>query len=1590
MARLFEGALDELHNAERHYLEAARLAPDHVAAVRGARRILLAGGKHASALPLFDQEMRATPDPKRRAVLSYRKGRVLEDGLERRDDARKCYSQALELDRDNASVLKAIERSERKAGAWAALGRTYGQLASSLPSDARLRAAWMTTRARIAETREKDPKLAVELYRAALDLDPRAPQALAALKRLARSQRLWNELLAALSKEVQLAQEPQTRSRALVQMAHVQRTALGDTAAAVVSLEKAYEQDPNDRRIVKALAEHYTSTGRNEALASALTRLAETASDPRERASLAHRLGMHFGDVLEDRDRARRWLEIALSVDPAHGPSQLALAALYETLGDHEALANLQHARIAATDDPKARAEAHASLGRLFEERLGRKEEAVQHYAEALGLDATRDDAFKALDRLLTGAGRYRELAELYQRKVDRAAEEAQAIGFLFRIGAIYEDRLDEPETALHAYERILERAPENLGAIQALARAAERAGKHDRLVRALEWEAKLASAERSHELEVRAARTIDQHLNDPERAIAKLREVLAKDVAHREALDALAAMLQRLGRFDDLLVVHERRLEITPRGPLQIALLFEMAELCRTRLARLDDAIGLYKRALTVDASHDPSYGGLVSCLEERERWPELAQALEKRIAQASDPSTRAHLACDVAEIYEERLRQPERALTAYDQALSARPGLVVAVEARNRLLTDKGAWQRLTESLAAEADAATTDSAAIDALLRAGEVHFDRLDDAAAATDCYQQVLARDANHAGALLALEEIYEKTGDVKALGDVYRRQADVLGDEAARVAALRELSRVERDDRLLRETYETILSLERGDEEALEGLAAMARARKDEAALIGLEARLATATTDPTLTAFHQARVAEQLERVGGPGALESYRAALALDPESMSVTRGFTRVARAAADPDALREAAEREARVTNDIELAVDLLLHAAVVRGERRDSQGAVADLEKALELDPDNREVAVRLKNLLIALGQVPYLVDVLGRAAGNAHKPERAADLFVMTAELHAERREDLPAALAACDRALAKVSKHIGALTHRAAYLERSRQWSEAADALRRVVEHSKETTVLMDAHLRLAAICDEHLGDVDQAIRSLRAVLVTDEKNHVALSRLCRILLGRGNRDEALVLAQRLVETAEDPTERSAALVEVARIEKARKRPVEAAGALMNAVALSGPSNPAAEELQKLIGHAENATWDSYLGVLMRYKDLASRMHAPVGDVYLAISHVFGDHMNRPDRAMTTLREGIEREPSSAPLVLALGDRLARAGNHDRVIDEMRRFLEHDVTHPDIWRRLARALGAVGEGEESITVLSTLLVLENATPEETMVLRTRRTRTATAPPGLLGDNGIRQLQVNGAHDMTPAALTAAIDEVFAKLYPIDFSRYGVSKRDRLRAGSGDAVRSLADRIAAIFGVIEFELYVHDEPARDVGLEPGSPASVFVPRWATQLGQPALTFMLARPLAHAARALNAIMRVSPAELESVLDSAAGAYNQDYPGGDIDLGRQISKHVSRRNRRTVEEAANRYAAARPPIDGWIHDTELTAMRAALLVADDLHAVVKVLEKTRGTEVGRDHVIDDLVRFWASDTAVRFRRVLRQAG
>lgn len=1608
--RLCESVLGRPEDAIAHYRKALIDNASHVASIRSLRRLLLSKGEFGAAVPLFDAQIAATRAPAARAALLYEKGRLLEDRLGQRREGREAFAAALELNPGDAALLKAVVRAELGARAWDALDKTYEHSIAAVKSDTRHRAALLVDRARIAESRRKNLGQAAELYQAALDADPRSDSALHALKRLHYSHQRWRDLVGVLEREAEQVSDPNARAMALYRVGRIELDKLGNLAQGTHALERALGIVKDDRLVLEALMRAYEAMQNHAALGNVLARLADLAHTDAERIAYLTRGAQLYEDALSDDQTAVAWYEKALSFDRAHAPALAALSRLYGRTKGWESLLAICAGEAEAARDPHRRAYAHARMAEILEKELGKPELALTHHARALGIVPGYSASFKALVRLYSAAKKYPELVELNERGVDLAHDAETKITYLFKIGRVHEDALGDSLAALNTYRRILGIDAGHVGAVHAAQRAAERGGLFRELCEVLELEAKLVKDAKERLMLLHRAGEVAEHdLKDDAVALGLQRGVLELDPKFQPALASLGRLYFRSGRWEDLVHVYQAELSSLPRGPESARLDYKIGEIYEQRIAKDDQALAAYRRALEADPHHLPARRALERKLTDKQHFEEIAKLIEGELATETEPKAIARAALRLGEVLEHRMNAADKALAAYERALVADPEFRPARDARVRLLTEAKDWKRLVDELGKEAEATSDPKLAIGALLRAGEVWQTELGAAQKAIECFESVLEKDPGHIDALLALEALYAERSLWEPLAKVYATEARVFSEPSARIAALAELGRLEEtkgvgteDER--KAAYFAILQLAPHDQAALSALERVALESGDPSLLAHVDAKQAALAEDPEVKAAHLTRLAEALERSNDPSALEVWRGAIAADPESLSAARGITRLAERTGDPALLEEASAHEARVTGDVDVAARLLVRSAIVRAERGEVDNSIRLLRRALEQNPDFEAAAAKLSELLVARGAIDDLIALLTNAANAATTPTRVAALWIAVSDLYASRKQDVPAALAALHRAQNLVPGHAGTLIKLADLYASDKQWAEAVDRLKQALGHATSDEMKVDIHLRLAAILQDQLGDPERALGSLNAALALDSGSRLALSRLARLELKRGKGDQAAELAARLVRVSPELGQRVEALTLLGDLERGRGQHAAAVQAYEQAVALAGLAGPAAERFRALTADQakrnEPPSHARYAAALKGYAEQHPTRGAELTALYIELARVLGDDMNQPEQSALALEKGLSGAPADPDLAAAYARRLLEAQRYADAAAAFRRALSFDIFRPDAFRGLAEAWRALGRTAESACAVGAVVALGAGNDLELAGVSSRVVRAAGQAPGSLDANEMSSIDLNPTAS-TASALLAALGEAAGKVFPPDLERWGQSARDKISAKSGHPLRATAERVAAVFGVESFDLYVHRAHSGAVQLELTDPVSLLVPASVAGLAEPGIVFALARAFASLTRGLAPIERLDADELRKLLGAAARGADPSFGAGTPDedelasLQRRVAKAMPWIGRGAIEDAARAYAGApASDVEEWRLCARMTSARAAAVVCDDIVSAAQFVQRTEGDLsnaqgkallAGR-RMRGDMLGFWVSDGAFAMKRRL----
>ena len=338
--------------------------------------------------------------------------------------------------------------------------------------------------------------MVVNTYLSIVALKPDHPAALAALASRYEAQGRWSDLISVLTRQADAAAEPAQRLALHRRIAALWSEKLGKHHNAVSSLEKILESDPSDSETCERLKDLYTRSRSWRALLEVYKKELPFLSGDRRRARLVEMARLAGERLNEPREAITLWNQL-LAIAERDADALAGLVTLYERERRWPALIEVldRQARNLESSDPAALPLLERQ-GMLLYEKLGAGRAAARCSARSRCCSRPNTRAVRALREIYAQSGDFDALESLYVEQgafgdlcdqltglADRTADMTARTRLLERVALLSVEKLNQPERALKAYERILATDPRNRRAAMALIPLYRTAQKWPRLL---------------------------------------------------------------------------------------------------------------------------------------------------------------------------------------------------------------------------------------------------------------------------------------------------------------------------------------------------------------------------------------------------------------------------------------------------------------------------------------------------------------------------------------------------------------------------------------------------------------------------------------------------------------------------------------------------------------------------------------------------------------------------------------------------------------------------------------------------------------------------------------------------------------------------------------------------------------------------------------------------------------------------------------------------------------------------------------------------------------------------------------------------
>ncbi|MCL2725127.1 MAG: tetratricopeptide repeat protein [Polyangiaceae bacterium] len=1053
---------------------------------------------------------------------------------------------------------------------------------------------------------------AIALYREILEIEPGQLRALGALGRLLLASGDVGGAASVLMIERDLETGPDRVARE-VEIARLAMGPMNKPEEALAAARRALEIAPNDLTVIAVVEEllpiaetraqaavvleqAYEATGAWDKQADVLGVLIATAASKRDRLVLQERLA----DVkvkLDDHAAAFDTIVRAALENPTEMELWDRLAVLanktHRTAGYVEAITQVlpEHGESGLLPGVETNLAERAAT--LYDDQLGEIDRAAPYLERILSHEPTNERAFNRLKQILTTRERWTDLENLYERVIDATENASRRADLLAEVALVAEEITGDANRAIHDYERILAIEPAHAQAISSLDKLYFEQERWQNLADLLQRRLALASgSDSAHttELKLRLGTVLFTKLADPRSALQYLEEVVREDANVREARELIEKCLahpdlrERAAiilegvyaereELRDLVRVLQVRLEFCANDAERREFLRRIAELYDGRLHDDAGAFDTYARLLPLSPDDAEARQRYLEIAKRQGRLGEAADLLLSAAKNAEAPQPRAEILSDVAKIYEEH-QEADRAEAVHRQVVDLAPDdlriALPAARALERLYTSASNKSReLADVLRIQVKLEESVALRRDLIGRLAGICEDVLNDDAAAVAAWKMRIDDDPSDEQALSALDRLYERTADHRALVEVLRAREKRAESGEARKALMVRGAQV-LGDRLgdvpeAIVAYSAIVDDFGADRPVLDALAALYEKDSRWHDLVDtLETELGLMTSDEDRVATLVRLGDLRKTRLGNvPSSIEAYRQALTLDPDHVPARAALEELLD---DEDVRGDVAEilrplyetsgLEAKLVRvldiqigeeqDLHARLDLLAHAADVTenslGDPARAFGYAARGLRESAAEPSMPVWIERATRLTDKTGDYSSLVEVFCDVVKDVPDEERHIELLLRIADLARTKLSDAALAKRYYRSALDVRGDDARALSALEQLYEEAGEHELLLEILQRRAELAGSDTAKREILYKKARICADALGDVDRAIGVYEEILELglDAPAIAALEKLYR---ERSRWGDLVALHEWELSTDGTPRERRAAL---------------------------------------------------------------------------------------------------------------------------------------------------------------------------------------------------------------------------------------------------------------------------------------------------------------------------------------------------------------------------------------------------------------------------------------------------------------
>ncbi|MBX3245693.1 MAG: tetratricopeptide repeat protein [Myxococcales bacterium] len=780
MARLASDALSDFERAIELWREVLELRGEDPEALNALGNIFAQQERWAELVEVLEREANAVEHDEQRVAIYADLGRIWYERLGRERSALDSWERVLDLDPSNTDALFHIAEIHRASGQHHDLVDTLHrvvEVGAATLDDATIENVYMQL-GHLYNVELQQPLDAAEAYTKAIDVNPRAFDAMDALEHIYRTESMWEDAVGVMEKRVLAFDEPERKIGQLLTIAKTWAEQLANADGGTSAFQRILELEPLHEYAFERVEALHRAAGRWDELIDAYVVRVESVEDLDVSVKLLRKTAKVYEEKLGDLDQAFDALQVAWSLDYGNDKTLEELTRVTRSAGKWNELLTAANEALQEAEDQDTKIILCLQCAKWYGQELDHPDYALPYYQQVQAVDPGNVHLMVSMAELYEKTQQWDALAQTYGQIVSTSEEPKITADTYVKMGELSSTHLGMPEQAPGYYEKAIDVVATHLPALVHLERIYSERGQWQKLLDVMQRKVRgLEEPDEIIEAQLKLAELYEDRIGNVEEAITTYSAVRSRDALNLQALKGLERLYARAERWQELLEVLQVQYDVVSTEKERITILTQLAGMWEESFIKPDRAAECHERILEIDHTHEGALNALARLYRQMQQWERLVDTYERHVAATPDRGEKVRVLKALGDTFARDLDQQDRAVDSYLNVLSINDQDVEALDALTRIYDKRGDHVSALEMMEQLARLVQDPAKQVDLLFRSARILDQELGDRMSALDKYQMALDLDPGHLPSLGAMRAIQLDSGDWLAAAKLLEQEA---------------------------------------------------------------------------------------------------------------------------------------------------------------------------------------------------------------------------------------------------------------------------------------------------------------------------------------------------------------------------------------------------------------------------------------------------------------------------------------------------------------------------------------------------------------------------------------------------------------------------------------------------------------------------------------------------------------------------------------------------------------------------------------------------------------------------------------------